>query len=105
MSSSYSAADPEWWAALRQRTIVPGRDSIAGRVALEGGVVHVSDIRADPDFAVPETVAAGVRTALGGRCHVKQPKREIGRNRRSETPTNPGDGTTVASGQNLAKNI
>jgi GAF domain-containing protein len=34
-------------------------------VALEGGVVHVADIRADPDFAVPETVAAGVRTALG----------------------------------------
>jgi GAF domain-containing protein len=65
VSSSYSAADPEFWAILRQRTIVPGRDSIAGRVALEGGVVHVADIRADPDFAVPETVAAGVRTALG----------------------------------------
>src|SRR5262249_39258681 len=29
-----SAADAEYWAILRQRTIVPGRDSITGRVAL-----------------------------------------------------------------------
>ena len=65
VSSSYSAAEPEYWANLRQRTIVPGRDSIAGRVALEGRVVHIADIRADPDFAVPETVAAGRRTVLG----------------------------------------
>jgi adenylate cyclase len=27
--------------------------------------VHVTDIRADPDFAVPETVTAGIRTILG----------------------------------------
>ena len=59
------AAEPEYWAILRQRTIVPGRDSVAGRVALEGRVVHVADIRADPDYAVPETVAAGRRTRLG----------------------------------------
>ncbi len=62
---SASALDPEHWAALRQRTIVRGRDSIAGRVALEGRVVHVEDFRADPDFALPETVAAGYRTCLG----------------------------------------
>jgi len=65
VSSSASATEPEYWAALRQRTIVPGRDSIPGRVALEGRVVHVADIRADPDFAVPEAVATGRRTALG----------------------------------------
>ena len=64
-NTSAVAADAELWAALRQRTIVPGRDSIPGRVALEGRVVHVADIRADPDFAVPEAVAAGNRTALG----------------------------------------
>ena len=29
VASSYSAADPERWAAVRQRTIVPGRDNIA----------------------------------------------------------------------------
>src|SRR6516225_3280496 len=57
--------EPEFWAALRQQTVVPGRDSIAGRVALEGKVVHVADIRADPDYAVPEAVATGRRTNLG----------------------------------------
>jgi hypothetical protein len=65
VSSSTSAADPEYWAILRQRTIVPGRESIAGRVALEGMVVHVADIRAEPDYAVPEAVAAARRTHLG----------------------------------------
>jgi len=65
MASSFSAADPEYWAIQRERTIVPGRDSIAGRVALEGRVVHVEDIAADPDYAHPETVASGRRTMLG----------------------------------------
>jgi GAF domain-containing protein len=32
---------------------------------LEGRVVHVADIRTDPDFAVPESVKAGLRTVLG----------------------------------------
>jgi GAF domain-containing protein len=49
---SGSAADPEWWAALRQRTIVPGRDSVAGRVAVEGRVVHVEDLAADPTSSI-----------------------------------------------------
>src|SRR5262249_38029867 len=65
MSSSTAKTDPEYWAILRRRTIVPGHDSVAGRVALEGNVVHVEDLAADPDFAVPESVAAGVRTVLG----------------------------------------
>jgi GAF domain-containing protein len=65
VASSFSAAEPEFWAIARQRTMVPGRDSIAGRVALEGRVVHVEDLAADPDFAVPEAVATGRRTQLG----------------------------------------
>jgi two-component system, NtrC family, sensor kinase len=65
VSSSPSAAEPEYWAFLRQRTIIPGRESVTGRVALEGRVVHIADIRADPDFAVPETVKAGRFTQLG----------------------------------------
>jgi GAF domain-containing protein len=65
VASSYSAAEHETWAILRQRTIVPGRDSIAGRVALEGRVVHIEDVAADPDYALPEAVAAGLRSGLG----------------------------------------
>jgi hypothetical protein len=65
VSSSFSAAEPEFWETVRQRTIVPGHDSTAARVALEGRVVHVADIRADPDYARPETVTAGRRTMLG----------------------------------------
>jgi GAF domain-containing protein len=66
MSFSAVKTEPEYHAALRQRTIVPGRDtSIAARVALEGKVVHVEDIRADPDYALPGTVASGRRTMLG----------------------------------------
>jgi GAF domain-containing protein len=64
-STQAVAADAKFWAALRQRRIVPGRDSIAGRVLLEGRVVHVADILTDPDYAVPETVASGQRTQLG----------------------------------------
>jgi GAF domain-containing protein len=60
-----SAADAEFWTTLRQRTLVPGRESLAAHVLLEGRVVHVADILADPDFVRPETVAAGRRTMLG----------------------------------------
>ena len=64
-STQAVAAEPEFWAALHQRTIVPGRDTVTGRVALEGRVVHVEDIRAEPEYAVPEVVASGRRTILG----------------------------------------
>jgi transcriptional regulator with GAF, ATPase, and Fis domain len=38
---------------------------MVGRVALEGRVVHIADVRADSDFAFPGTVASGRRTMLG----------------------------------------
>ncbi len=65
VSMSTRAAEPEYWEITRQRTVIPGRGSVAARVALEGRVVHVADILADTDFAVPEAVAAGRRTILG----------------------------------------
>jgi GAF domain-containing protein len=58
-------ADDEYWAVTRQRTFVPGRQTVSMRAALEGSVVHVADITADPDYAVPENVATGIRTVLG----------------------------------------
>src|SRR5262252_2850032 len=65
VSMSTSAAEPEYWTILRQRRIVPGRDSITARVALEGRVVHVEDICADPDYASHEALVSGRRTQLG----------------------------------------
>src|SRR5215469_11559273 len=66
VASSYSAAEPEHWAAQRQRTIVPGRDSVlTARVALEGRVVHVADVLTEPYYAFPESIASGRRTTLG----------------------------------------
>jgi len=59
------ALDAEYWAIRRQRTVVPGRETLAGRVLLEGRVVHVADILADPDYSWPENVASGRRTILG----------------------------------------
>jgi len=59
------ALDDEYWAFLRQQPLVPGRDSVAGRVALEGRVVHVADVTVDPDYALPKVVASGRRTILG----------------------------------------
>ena len=37
----------------------------AARVLLEGRVVHVVDMLADPDYELPEVVASGRRTMLG----------------------------------------
>jgi GAF domain len=65
VSMSTSAAEPEYWAILRQRTHVPGRQTVTARVALEGRVVHVADIRADPEYGSPEALASGRRTQLG----------------------------------------
>src|ERR1700747_3711132 len=53
VSMSSSAAEPEYWVILRERRIVTGRDSVTARVALEDRVVHVADIRADPDYGRP----------------------------------------------------
>jgi len=51
---------------LRAMTFAPGRGSIAGRVALERQPVHIADLAADPEFAVPGAVTIGkARTALG----------------------------------------
>ena len=60
------ALDETFAAMLRGRTFVPDRGSMVGRVALTGGIVHVEDAAADPDYGVPEVVTqANMRTLLG----------------------------------------
>ncbi|HYM33581.1 MAG TPA: GAF domain-containing protein [Candidatus Cybelea sp.] len=64
MHATYGIDD--YFAAMRQRTFSPGRDTTIGRVALEGKVVHIADIAADPEYALPESSAIGkIRTNLG----------------------------------------
>ena len=60
------ALEDEFFTVLRNRTFAPGRGTIAGRTALEGKVVHVPDLAADPDHTIPEAVTmARIRTCLG----------------------------------------
>jgi adenylate cyclase len=60
------ASTPELTAFLRARPLTASRASVTGRAALEGQVVHISDIAADPEYAVPEMVTLGkIRTMLG----------------------------------------
>ena len=56
----------EYYNFMRQRTFKPGRDTTIGRVALDGKVVHIADIAADPEYALPESSSVGkIRTNLG----------------------------------------
>ena len=50
---------------MRTLRIEPGRGTVAGRTALEGKVVQISDILNDPDYALSEITKIGVRTLLG----------------------------------------
>jgi GAF domain-containing protein len=57
---------PELQSVMAARDIVPGaRGSIAGRTLHEAAVVHVTDLQADSEYALPEVLNAGIRSALG----------------------------------------
>ena len=57
---------PEINAQMRQRPLAKGRGSITGRTILEGRVVHVHDVRVDPEFEMSDLVRIfGQRTMLG----------------------------------------
>jgi PAS domain S-box-containing protein len=65
-TASVYAFSPEWGAAVWGVTFEPGRGSIIGRTALVREVVHVADLVADHEYAMPEVIAIGnMRTALG----------------------------------------
>jgi GAF domain-containing protein len=50
---------------LKGLSLVPDRNTMTGRVALEGHAVQIEDVTADPDYKMPETFKLGkVRTLL-----------------------------------------
>ena len=56
----------EFVAYMKQFPVAPGRGSIGGRIALEGRVVHVPDVLADPEYTLLEAQRlGGHRSALG----------------------------------------
>ena len=50
---------------LRDNPIAPGRDSVAGRVALERRTIHVPDIEIDPDHTYHRPNVPTLRSLLG----------------------------------------
>jgi len=57
---------PDYAAFARSLVMSPGRGTVTARTALERRVVHIADITADPEYAIPETFNLGkVRTFLG----------------------------------------
>jgi GAF domain-containing protein len=57
---------PEYEAFLRTLAVSPSRETVAQRALLEGRVVHIADIAADPEYAMKETLELGkARTVLG----------------------------------------
>jgi adenylate cyclase len=60
------AFEREFFAFLRKHTFAPGHDTMVGRAALEGMVVHIADIAADLDYKLTESMTLGkMRTLLG----------------------------------------
>jgi serine phosphatase RsbU (regulator of sigma subunit) len=44
----------------------PSRETLTGRVALEGKIVHIADLVVDPEYVLPEAITIGqIRTILG----------------------------------------
>ena len=57
---------PQAEALLKQHTIVPGRNTLVARTSLEGRVVHIEDVLADPEYTYSEAQKLiGFRTLLG----------------------------------------
>ncbi len=57
---------PEFMDSIRDIPVVPERRSATGRALLEGTVVHIPDVHADPDYQFVEALKHGeFRTILG----------------------------------------
>jgi GAF domain-containing protein len=61
-----TAIESDYFSFVGQHTFEPDRNTVTGRVALEGEIVHVVDIASDPEYRMPESVLiGGLRTLLG----------------------------------------
>jgi signal transduction histidine kinase len=57
---------PEFIAAVKDLPATPDRSNLTGRTLLDGKVVHIPDVQADPDYSFAEAQKLGsLRTALG----------------------------------------
>jgi GAF domain-containing protein len=61
-SYGYSSAHKQY---MQTHPIPSGRGSVSGRTVLEGKVVHIPDVRADPDYTLIDRERFNVRTMLG----------------------------------------
>ena len=64
MAAAFNNASREWKEYLAQHPTRPGRDSAAGRAALERRTVHIADVRADPEYTFGAKNVEKVRTVL-----------------------------------------
>jgi adenylate cyclase len=63
---AFTSFAPDFERLVRDRVYVPERASVIGRTLLEGGVVQIPDVLADPEYALTEIQQAGrYRTLLG----------------------------------------
>jgi two-component system, NtrC family, sensor kinase len=63
VSYGFSAAFAEY---VKDRPVELGRDTATGRALLEGEVIHIADVQADPDYTWTEAQRLGdFRTILG----------------------------------------
>jgi GAF domain-containing protein len=64
-AASYGFSD-DFAQYLRNHPITPARGSVLGRVVLDGKIIHVADVRADPQYTLAEQRTVGrYRTVLG----------------------------------------
>jgi two-component system, NtrC family, sensor kinase len=60
---------PEQKEFMQHHSLKPGRESVAGRVVLEGKTVQVADIKADREFRLMDT-RSGLRAPAGAQNNV-----------------------------------
>jgi two-component system, NtrC family, sensor kinase len=57
---------PEFQAYMATHPIPAGRGSVVGRTVMQGGIVHIADVLADPDFKMTGAAkVGGIHTMLG----------------------------------------